>query len=84
MIEDQPRRLSLLTRTQCHLCEAARDVVSRVASDMHLDWEEQSVDDDPALAERFGEEIPVLFVDGVQRDFWQIDEARLRRILRDK
>lgn len=82
MAEDQTLRISLLTRAQCHLCEAARDVVERVAADMDLEWKEVSVDDDPRLAEQFGEEIPVVFVDGVQRDFWQIDEARLRRILR--
>ncbi|WP_035769175.1 glutaredoxin family protein [Arthrobacter castelli] len=81
MGEHQTRRLSLLTRPQCHLCEAARDVVGRVAADLHMDWEEVSLDDDPGLIERYGEEIPVVFVDGVQRDFWQIDEARLRRIL---
>lgn len=71
----------LLTRPQCHLCEAARDVVGRVAAELHLDWEEVSLEDDPSLVEQFGEEIPVVFVDGIQRDFWQIDEARLRRIL---
>jgi hypothetical protein len=27
-------------------------------------------------------EIPVVLVDGIQRDFWKIDEARLERVLR--
>jgi hypothetical protein len=40
------------------------------------------VDDDAELRERFAEEIPVVLVDGVQRDFWKIDEARLERTLR--
>ena len=31
-----------------------------------------------ALRERFGEEIPVTFVDGRQHDFWRVDPARLR------
>ena len=39
------------------------------------------MDDDAALRERFAEEIPVVLVDGVQRDFWKIDEARLTRTL---
>jgi hypothetical protein len=34
------------------------------------------------LRERFAEEIPVVLVDGVQRDFWKIDEVRLDRTLR--
>ena len=40
------------------------------------------MDDDAELRERFAEEIPVVLVDGVQRDFWKIDEARLERTLR--
>lgn len=71
----------LLTRTGCHLCEQARDVLRRVAGDFGLPWREESVDGDPEREHRFGEELPVLFVDGVQRDFWQIDETRLRRLL---
>ena len=43
--------------------------------------DEVSVDDDPALRERFGEEVPVTFVDGAQHDFWRVDAERLRRAL---
>ena len=69
----------LVTRRECHLCEAAREVVARVAGDAGLEWAERLIDDDEDLAARFGEEVPVVLVDGVQRDFWRIDEARLRR-----
>lgn len=71
----------LLTRPACHLCESARDTVRRVTEELGLGWREVSVDDAPALGEQFAEELPVLFVDGVQRDFWSIDETRLRRLL---
>lgn len=74
-------RLALVTKPDCHLCGAARDILSRVAADFRLPWEELSTVDHPELAERFAEEIPVLMIDGVQRDFWTIDEARLRRLL---
>ena len=69
----------LVTRRECHLCGAAREVVARVAADAGLGWTERQTDDDADLAERFAEEVPVVLVDGVQRDFWRIDEARLRR-----
>jgi len=71
----------LITKPNCHLCEDARDAVTRVTSALGLEWTEQSIDDDAALRERFAEEIPVVLVDGVQRDFWRIDEARLTRTL---
>lgn len=71
----------LLTRPGCHLCEDARSVVERVTAEFGLGWRELSAADSPMLGARFTEELPVLFIDGVQRDFWSIDEARLRRLL---
>ena len=72
----------LVTRTDCHLCAEARAVVSRVTAALGISWTERSIDDDAVLRERFAEEIPVVLVDGVQRDFWKIDETRLARTLR--
>lgn len=74
-------RVVLITKADCHLCEEARRAVGRVAASLGLDWVEESVDHQPALRERYAEEIPVVLVDGVQRDFWKIDEARLERFL---
>ncbi|WP_255770523.1 glutaredoxin family protein [Pseudarthrobacter sulfonivorans] len=71
----------LITKSNCHLCADARDAVGRVTSALGLGWTEQLVDDLPELRERYAEEIPVVLVDGVQRDFWKIDEARLERVL---
>jgi hypothetical protein len=71
----------LLTKPQCSLCGNAREVVERVTASLGLQWREQSVTDAPELLARFAEELPVLMIDGVQRDFWTIDEDRLRRLL---
>lgn len=72
----------LLTKADCHLCAAARDAVGRVTAVLGLGWREQSVDSDESLSDRYAEELPVVLVDGIQRDFWKIDEARLERVLR--
>jgi hypothetical protein len=74
-------RVTLVTRPGCHLCEAAREVVARVCTDLGETWEELDLDADPALAARYAEEIPVTLVDGHQHDFWRVDETRLRRAL---
>ena len=55
--------------------EVAVTVVHEIAHHFGID------DDDPQLRERFGEEIPVTFVDGRQHDFWRVDEQRLRAAL---
>jgi glutaredoxin len=74
-------RVTLYSRPGCHLCDDARAVVSQVCDELGEAFDEVSIDDDPALQERFGEEIPVTFVDGRQHDFWRVDAARLRAAL---
>jgi hypothetical protein len=71
----------LITKADCHLCAEARDAVGRVTAALGLEWTEQLVDHVPELRERYAEEIPVVLVDGIQRDFWKIDELRLEQVL---
>lgn len=80
MADDSPR-VELITRQGCHLCEAARATVDEVVTRHGLTWRELSIDDDAQLRARFAEEVPVLMIDGVQRDFWVIDPDRLERLL---
>lgn len=74
-------RITLLGRPGCHLCDAAREVVRRVADDTGAGWVEISVDDDPELLARYSEQVPVTLVDGERHDYWRVDEARLRAAL---
>ena len=76
----QPR-VVMYGRPGCHLCEQAREVIARVCEDLGEQYAEISIDDDPALLEEYGEEIPVTLVDGRRHDFWRVDEARLRAAL---
>ena len=55
--------------------------VEQVCAELGESYVEVSIDDDPELQRRFGEEIPVTFVDGRQHDFWRVDPARLRAAL---
>jgi glutaredoxin len=74
-------RVTLIGKPGCHLCDEARAVIERVAAELGVGWQEQSVNDDPALAEQYWEQIPVTLVDGRQHDYWRVDEARLRAAL---
>jgi glutaredoxin len=76
-----PARVELLTRVDCHLCKEARAVVSRVVDELGERVTERDVDADPVDARRYGEQVPVVFVDGVQLDFWRVSESRLRAAL---
>ncbi|MCK2214639.1 glutaredoxin family protein [Actinomadura sp. ATCC 31491] len=74
-------RITLLGKPGCHLCDDAREVVARVAGELGVSWEEISIDSSEELREKYWEMIPVTLVDGVQHDFWRVDEARLRAAL---
>jgi glutaredoxin len=74
-------RVELFTRTGCHLCDEARIVVTRVVDELGEQLIEHDIDADPEKARRFGEQVPVVFVDGVQIDFWRVSESRLRAAL---
>ena len=74
-------RVTFYSRPGCHLCDDARVVVEQVCAELGESYVEVSIVDDPELQRRFGEEIPVTFVDGRQHDFWRVDPARLRAAL---
>jgi Glutaredoxin-like domain (DUF836) len=72
--------LRLLSRPGCHLCEEMRAEVDRaLAGDPHV-WEVVDVDSDDELARRWGDTIPVLFVNG--RFFAKVRVPRLAPRLR--
>jgi Glutaredoxin-like domain (DUF836) len=75
-------RITLLARQGCHLCDEARSVISRVAEDLGVTWEERDITQSEAELREFWDKIPVTLVDGVQHDFWRVSEDRLRRALR--
>ncbi|MET3808525.1 glutaredoxin [Nakamurella sp. UYEF19] len=77
------KKLSFLTRAGCHLCEEARAVVEAVvARTGAATIEELDVDQDPELRAEYGDQVPVVLIDGVQHGYFTIDAGRLERALR--
>ena len=74
-------RVTLYSRPGCHLCDDAREVIARVCAELGEGFAEVDIVGDADLLDRFGEEIPVTFVDGRQHDFWRVSEDRLRAAL---
>ncbi len=74
-------RITLLSRPGCHLCDDVRSVIARVAGDLGLAWTERDITESPEDLRDYAEMIPVTLIDGVQHDFWRVDERRLRRAL---
>jgi len=74
-------RVRLLSKPGCHLCENAEAVVAAVCAEVGATFEVVNIMEDPELLARYGEQIPVTFVDGAQHDFWRVDPTRLRAAL---
>jgi hypothetical protein len=77
-------RVVLIGKPDCHLCENARLIIAKVCEELGETWGEQSILDDPQLADQFFESIPVTMIDGKIHDKWRVDEARLRSALTKK
>ncbi|MFC4589018.1 glutaredoxin family protein [Sphaerisporangium corydalis] len=73
--------ITLLGKPGCHLCDDARAVIRRVAAELGVSWEERDITASEEDQRAYGEMIPVTLVDGVQHDFWRVDETRLRTAL---
>jgi len=58
--EAGPPALRLLSRPGCHLCDDMRSAVAPLVARLGGSLETVDVDSDPALAARWGNEIPVL------------------------
>jgi thiol-disulfide isomerase/thioredoxin len=75
------RRLQLLTRVGCHLCETAAEELEPVAAEAGLRVESVDVDADPELRAEFGDRVPVVLLDGREHSYFSVDVPRLRRDL---
>lgn len=81
----EPVPVTVYRREQCALCEEAIDTVESVADEAGIDVEvdECDVDADPDLRERYGERVPVVFVDGAREFEIRVDPTILVSVLRD-
>ncbi len=71
--------VTLIGKPGCHLCDDARAVVDEVlAAFPAVRMLEQSILDDPALHERYWDEIPVVLIDGAVHTIYRVDAERLR------
>jgi glutaredoxin len=69
--------LTLYTKPDCTLCDEARTALERVRERMPFELEVIDISANAGLAERYGERIPVVLVDGKEAWEYVIDERDL-------
>ena len=77
-------QLTLYSRKDCCLCEEMKGVVRQVAGRLPLEIEEVDVDSAPDLQEKYGNEVPVLFINGRKAFKYRVTEGELKKRLRRK
>jgi glutaredoxin len=75
-------QLTLYSRRDCCLCEEMKAVIRQVASRVALRLEEIDVDSSPELQERYGHEVPVLFIDERKAFKYSVTRKELEKRLR--
>ncbi|MCU1597502.1 MAG: hypothetical protein QOK08_2043 [Actinomycetota bacterium] len=79
-----PATVTLVTREGCHLCDAAREIITAVVAETDaVTVVELSIDDDPQLAARYAEEIPVVLINDRVHNIWRVNADRLRDALQE-
>jgi glutaredoxin len=73
--------VTLYSRPGCHLCDDMKAVVARVAQTIPMAVDEIDISTDLELERRYGEQVPVLLVDGRPAAKGRIDDESLLRIL---
>jgi glutaredoxin len=72
------------SRPGCHLCEEAKLVItSSLANNNVFTFEEIDVDSDPVLTARYGFDIPVILINGIEVFKHRLRAAEFEQALRD-
>ena len=74
--------LLLYTRKDCCLCEAMKKVVQQVAKAHSLAIREIDIDQSAGLQETYGNEVPVLFINGRKAFKYRVARNELEKRLR--
>jgi len=74
--------LTLLSKKDCHLCDVAERVLREVQAEIPFKYEKVDVAGDAGLSRTYGEEVPVLLLEGRKIFKYKVDPEQLRRRLR--
>ena len=75
-------RITVFTRPGCHLCDEAKAAIYASGCEDEFLLEEINIDEDPALCDRYGHDIPVILIDGVKVFKHRVDPREFKRKLR--
>jgi glutaredoxin len=73
--------VTVFSRSNCHLCEVALEVISEIRKEFQFTITKILIDGDPELEEKYGEQVPVILINNQPHDFVRVDPERFRLAL---
>ena len=74
--------VEIYSRPGCHLCDEAKEVIERVQRRLGFGVRVINIENDPELENKYGEQIPVVLLNGVLAFKYRVDEAEFEKKIR--
>src|SRR5713101_6312356 len=78
-----PRDVTLYTRPGCHVCDEAKSAISPLLREFGAVLREVNIDEDPLLKDRYGLDIPVIFIGRNKAAKHRVELAQFRQQLEE-
>jgi glutaredoxin len=75
------KKVTVYSRTGCHLCEIAIDLINSVKGSDNFSLEIKLIDNDSELQKEYGEQVPVILIDEKIHDYWRVDLIRFTKAI---
>lgn len=75
-------KVTVYSRSGCHLCDVALEEIEKFKNEFDFEIEKVLIDGDSELEKKYGEEVPVILINGKPHDFFKIDPERFRNAMK--
>lgn len=75
------KKVTVYSRSGYHLCEVAIDLINSVKLENKFSLEIKLIDNNSELEKEYGEQVPVILIDGKVHDYWRVDLARFTKAI---
>jgi glutaredoxin len=73
--------VTIYSRSGCHLCEVAHQLLVTLQADAVFEITQILIDGEPDLIELYGEQVPVIHINGRPHDFFRVDRERFLKAI---
>jgi glutaredoxin len=70
--------VTVYSRSNCHLCEVALEVISEIRNEFEFTITKILIDGNAELEEKYGDQVPVILINNQPHDFFRVDPERFR------